>query len=176
MTAPRRGPSRTSSGKRPARALALRPAAAAIADALEFHHITDDVRRNRVLTEWEDLVGPRIAARTRPYGISDRALIIDVVSSAWLQELTLLKGQLLPNLLARVGEPRLFDDLRFKLAGRTGARPEPPRRRPPKVDAPPPERTPATGLARENIVREVEAVDDLELRELIARVRIQNGT
>jgi hypothetical protein len=33
---------------------------------------------------------------------------------------------------------------------------------------------PATGAAREAIVREVAAVDDDELRELIARVRITN--
>jgi hypothetical protein len=33
---------------------------------------------------------------------------------------------------------------------------------------------PATGAAREQIVREVEVVDDAELRGLIARVRITN--
>jgi hypothetical protein len=40
--------------------------------------------------------------------------------------------------------------------------------------APPPRPVtpPATGVARERIVREVGAVDDAELRELIARVRI----
>jgi len=176
-----RGPTRPPAGprdrvfyKRPARTLTTRPAAEAIADALKLRGITDEIRRNRVLTEWDDLVGPRIAQRTRPYGITGRTLIIDVVSSAWLQELNLLRGQLLPQLLQRVGEPKLFDELKFKLAGRTGPRPEPPQRRAKAAPAAPRSMLPATGLARETIAREVEAVDDLELRELIARVRIKN--
>jgi predicted nucleic acid-binding Zn ribbon protein len=165
---------RGKSSNRPPRTLEARPAADLVASVLKLRGISDEVRKNRILTEWDDLVGPRIAARTRPYGISGNTLIIDVVSSAWLQELTLLRGQLLPQLLARVGEPKLFGDLKFKLAGRTGPQPEPPRRRA-KTVAPEPRATaPATGLAREKIAREVEAVDDLELRELIARVRIQN--
>jgi hypothetical protein len=45
--------------------------------------------------------------------------------------------------------------------------------RPPRKPAPPHRApSPATGLARERIVHETSAVDDDELRELIARVRI----
>jgi len=164
--------------KRPARryaprALETRTARDAIRAALAFHGISDRVRAERVLTEWTDLVGPKIASRTRPYGVVERVLVVEVASSAWLHELTLLKAQILGGLLARLGEPRLFDELKFKLAGRTGgARPTVPRprARAPRAAAPTP--TPATGAAREQIVREVERVDDEELRELIARVRI----
>lgn len=163
--APRRGPPR---------ALEMRRADEVIRAALKFHGITDEVRAERVLTEWTDLVGPKIASRTRPYGVTDRVLVIEVVSSAWMHELNLLKAQILAGLFERLGEPRLFDDLRFKLAGRSGSRPAPPRPRgrPARPPRPPP--APATGAAREKIVREVEAVDDAELRELIARVRIDN--
>lgn len=162
------------STRRPSRALEPRSAKAAIGALLKFHGIADEVRARRVLTEWADLVGPRIASRTRPYGVNERTLVIEVASSAWLQELNLLRGQILTSLLERMGEPRLFDELKFKLAGRSGPRPDQgrPRARAPQPAPPPP--TPATGLARERIVREVEKVDDLELRELIARVRINN--
>lgn len=154
------------------RTLATVPAADAVAAALQLRGITDEIRANRVLTEWSDLVGPRIAARTRPDGVVDRLLWIEVATSAWLQELNLLRPQLLRGLTERLGLPALFDDLRFRLAGRTrrdavvlrGApRPPPPPR---------PVTPPATGAAREQIVREASAVDDEELRELIARVRI----
>jgi hypothetical protein len=141
--------------------------------ALKFHGIADEIRSQRVLTEWGDLVGPRIAQRTRPYGVTDRTLVIEVASSAWLQELNLLRTPILNGLLERLGLPRLFDDLKFKLAGGRGGRlPDPPRPRgrPAKPTPPPP--VAASGLARERIVKEVEQVDDLELRELIARVRI----
>lgn len=148
-------------------------AADAIILALRFHGISDEVRGQRLITEWSELVGPKIAARTRPDGISERVLWIEVATSAWLHELNLLKSQLLKGLIDRLGEPRLFDEVRFKLAGRS-------RREPTKVPAPrplpppvPANTAPATGSAREQIVHEVASVDDAELRELIARVRIQ---
>lgn len=152
----------------------MRSAGDAVKAALAFHGISDQVRAQRVLTEWTDLVGPKIATRTRPYGVTERVLVIEVASSAWLHELNLLKAQILSGLLERLGEPRLFDDLKFKLAGRSGGRatlirPKP-RPAPPRRPVPPP----ATGAAREQIAREVEQIDDDELRELIARVRIQN--
>lgn len=151
---------------------AIQTASEAVANALEHHGITDDVRANRVLTEWTELVGPRIAQRTRPDGVTDRMLWVEVATSAWLHELNLLRPQLLTCLRERLGEPALFDDLRFRLAG-ANRRPRvalraPPRPMPPSRPAAPP----ATGAARERIVREASAVDDDELRELIARVRI----
>lgn len=162
--------------KRPARTLGPRTASDAVAAALALHGITDQVRAGRVVTEWSDLVGPKIAQRTRPDGVSDRILWVEVATSAWLHELNLLRPQLLQSLTARLGEPRLFDELKFRLTGRhrrepvtlraaggAGVRPTPPPR-----PLPPP----ATGIARERIVREASAVDDDELRELIARVRI----
>ncbi|HEY5948298.1 MAG TPA: DUF721 domain-containing protein [Kofleriaceae bacterium] len=152
----------------------MRSAGDAVKSALAFHGISDEVRAQRVLTEWTDLVGPKIASRTRPYGVTERVLVIEVASSAWMHELNLLRAQILGGLLERLGEPRLFDDLKFKLAGRSGGRQNlirpKPRPAPPKRPAP----TPATGAAREQIAREVEKIDDDELRELIARVRIQN--
>jgi len=158
----------------PPRQLAPTPAAAAVKNALDFHGIADEVRGERLITEWVELVGAKIAERTRPDGITDRLLWIEVATSAWLHELNLLKPQLLAGLLERLGEPRLFDDIKFRLAGRRRREPTSvprPRRRtlPPRAVS-----RPATGGAREQIVREVAAVDDIELRELIARVRITN--
>jgi predicted nucleic acid-binding Zn ribbon protein len=146
-------------------------ASAAIAAALEVYGITDEVRAGRVMTEWTELVGPRIAQRTRPDGVTDRVLWVEVASSAWLHELNLLRPQLLAGLRERLGEPSLFDDLRLRLAGRRPREPVALRARKP---APParPTPPPATGASRERIVREASAVDDAELRELIARVRI----
>lgn len=166
------GDRRRGSRRSPARTLGPQTASAAVAAALELHGITDQVRAGRVLTEWSELVGARIAQRTRPDGVVDRVLWVEVATSAWLHELNLLRPQLLAGLRERLGEPALFDELRFRLAGqrvrdpvvlRGARRPAPPAR----AAAPP-----ATGAARERIVREAAAVDDAELRELIARVRI----
>lgn len=158
---------------RPPRTLAVTPAGDAIRAALELHGIAEPVRAEGVLAQWAELVGPRIAQRTRPDRVVDRVLWVEVASSAWLHELTLLRPQLVASLLARLGEPRVIDDLRLRLAAKPRGEPHPARPRPraqPPAAAPVPR--PATGAAREAIVREVAAVDDTELRELIARVRI----
>lgn len=156
----------------PRRTLGFALAADAVATVLRLHGIADVVRAERLVTEWTELVGPKIAQRTRPDGVNDRILWIEVATSAWLQELNLLRPQLLANLVARLGEPRLFDDLKFRLAGRRhrNAVVMPQGRRPPAPQKPLP--PPASGAAREAIVREVATVDDVELRDLIARVRI----
>jgi hypothetical protein len=157
---------------RPARVFGILSASDAVAAALDLHGIRDQVRSGRVLTEWSDLVGPKIAQRTRPDGVTNRILWVEVATSAWLHELNLMRPQLLKGLLERLGEPSLFDDLKFRLVGRH--RREPVALRAARKPPPPPRPTPppATGVARERIVREAGAVDDDELRELIARVRI----
>ena len=178
MTEPVRGKAKRAPRRGPPRAEGPRTAKDAIGAALAFRGITDAIRAQRVLTEWSELVGARIAARTRPRGVDSRTLVIEVASSAWLHELNLLRAQILAGLLERLGPPRLFDELAFRLAGRSR---EPPVAPPagfrlqasgsrPKPQTP----APATGLAREQIVHEVEKVDDVELRELIARIRIEN--
>lgn len=107
------------SGSRgPGRALETVTAKQAIAAALSFRGISHQIRTERITTEWADLVGGKMAARTRPRSIVGRVLVIEVASSAWLQELTLLRPQLLAQLIARIGEPRLFDELSFRIAGR----------------------------------------------------------
>jgi hypothetical protein len=159
-------------GRAPYRALEPTSAARAVASALKFHGISDEIRSQRVLTEWAELVGPKIAQRTRPDGVNERVLWVEVATSAWLHELNLLKPQLLKGLNERLGMPRLFDEIRFKLAGRSRRESAAaPRARVAPVKPAP---IPATGVNREKIVNEVAAVDDLELRELIARVRITN--
>jgi predicted nucleic acid-binding Zn ribbon protein len=170
------GPRRGTGSSRPARALETRSARDAIKALLRFHGIDDEIRARRVLTEWSDLVGPRIAERTRPWGVNERTLVIEVASSAWLHELNMLRPQILMGLLERLGDPRLFDDIKFRLAGGPGRGPQRSEMPRPRRLAEParPMQKPATGIIRERIAREVESVDDLELRELIARVRIDN--
>ena len=156
----------------------MRTAREAVGAALAFHGVTDEVRAERLIAEWNDYVGERIAKRTRPIAIENRVLEIEVASSAWLHELSLLRAQILAGLLERVGTPRLFDDLKFRIAGRSRERSlvratAPQRLRPPAAQKP--AVPPASGLEREQILRETEQIDDDELRELIARVRISNN-
>jgi predicted nucleic acid-binding Zn ribbon protein len=60
-----------------------------------------------VLTEWDALVGPQIAAVTRPQRVSEGVLFVGVASSPWLMELNLMKGDLMRRLNAGKGDGRI---------------------------------------------------------------------
>ena len=143
---------------------------------LAGYELTDEIRALRLVVDWRDLVGERFAARTSPDGLSKRVLWVRVSNSAWLQELSFLKAQLLANISAALGEPRLVDDVRFHLGSRRAEEDDllaraahevrrrvPLRRRP----LPPP----ATGEHLLSIERETAAIDDPELRALVREAR-----
>ncbi|MGH7457614.1 MAG: DUF721 domain-containing protein [Longimicrobiaceae bacterium] len=52
------------------------------------------------LTEWDRLVGEKIASVTNPIRVSDSTLIVGVTTSPWLMELNLMKRELLYRLNA----------------------------------------------------------------------------
>lgn len=60
-----------------------------------------------VVPEWEELVGPQIAAVTEPLRVSDGVLFVAVGTSAWMMELTLMKGDLLRRLNAGKGDGKI---------------------------------------------------------------------
>jgi predicted nucleic acid-binding Zn ribbon protein len=55
-----------------------------------------------VIPEWDDLVGPQIAAVTTPRFVTqDGVLIVSVASSAWMQELQMMSPEILRKLGSR---------------------------------------------------------------------------
>lgn len=60
-----------------------------------------------VLTEWNERVGPQIAAVTEPIRVSEGTLFVAVATSAWMMELNLLKGDLMRHVNAGKGEGRI---------------------------------------------------------------------
>ena len=60
-----------------------------------------------VLTEWETLVGPQIAAVTQPQRVSEGVLFVAVANSPWMMELNLMKADLLRRLNAGKQEGRI---------------------------------------------------------------------
>jgi hypothetical protein len=156
----------------------------AVGDALDTlidaHGLVDELRAFDLLLRWDEIVGERVARRTRPDGFFKRTLWVKVANSSWLHELTTMKPALLAAVRAAVGDPPMVDDLKFHLgqrrdaaeddglaeiARRTAARQAPRQRLP----APPP----AAGAARAAIERETGHVEDDELREILRDVRIR---
>lgn len=50
--------------------------------------------------EWAETVGPQIAAVTEPLRVSEGSLFVAVANSAWMMELTLMKGEIMRRLNA----------------------------------------------------------------------------
>ena len=73
------------------------------------------VEQAAVLPEWEERVGPVIAAVTTPLRVSRGTLLVAVKSSAWLMELTLIEREILIRLNEGRERGRL-DRIRFLMA------------------------------------------------------------
>jgi predicted nucleic acid-binding Zn ribbon protein len=69
----------------------------------------------RVLTVWELVVGPAIAAAARPTAERTGTLTVTCAAAVWAQELDLMSGDLVPRLNAALG-----DDAIQELRCRTG--------------------------------------------------------
>lgn len=92
-----------------------------LARYLEGSGIGERVAEATVVPEWEERVGPAIAAVTQPISVSHGTLMVGVRSSAWLMELHLMEREIVRKLNA--GRPLG----RVKRIRFVQADPEPPR-------------------------------------------------
>ncbi len=67
---------------------------------LEKRGLAARVEAASVIPEWEDLVGPGIAAVANPLRVSDGTLVIAVSTSPWMMELNMMKADLIRRLNA----------------------------------------------------------------------------
>ena len=113
----------------------------------------------QALLIWDDVVGPQIAARTKPEKIRDGVLEVSVDQPTWMQQLQLLKPQILAKLNAQLGGDNALREI-FLKRGKVTART--------KAGGPPP--TPAwrrmtLSPAEETELRTLlENVEDMDLR------------
>ena len=71
--------------------------------------LDERLHQYRALIIWEDVVGPQIAARTRPVRIRDNILEVNVDQPTWMQQLQLMKPKILAQLNAELGENTIKD-------------------------------------------------------------------
>jgi hypothetical protein len=154
------------------------PAAELVRAVLKRHGVEAAVREHRIVTEWETIVGPRVAARAWPDGLKNGVLFVRVTNSAWLQELGFLREPLARAANQAIGAP-LVREVHLHLGARRGrdgddvvAALAAQRRIRQPARAPRP--MPSTGeLAR--IDRETARVGDAELRAILRDVRRRLG-
>lgn len=62
-----------------------------------------EVKSASVISRWDKLVGPDVAAHASPVSLNDRELVIQAESTAWATQLRLLSRSLLGRIQAEVG-------------------------------------------------------------------------
>jgi len=71
--------------------------------------LDERLHQSRALIIWEDVVGPQIAARTRPVRIREGVLEVNVDQPTWRQQLQLMKPKILAQLNAELGKATIKD-------------------------------------------------------------------
>ena len=74
------------------------------------------VLEQQALAKWREIVGPQIAASSRPDAIRDGVLFVTCKSSMWSSELSLHKQDITKRLNAAVGR-KIITDIRFTARG-----------------------------------------------------------
>jgi hypothetical protein len=135
------------------------PIGALLARWLAERKLSGDLRPYRIAERWTEIVGERIAARTRPQGLRGGVLTVAVASASWLNELAFLRTELTARINAILG-------VGWVQAVRLVAGPVPGRARPRPVPPPAP-RVPVPPEQLGEVEREVALVSDVPLRHAI---------
>ena len=91
------------------------PVGAVLTGFLDRTGLAEALGRLGALDEWTGAVGPRVSRVTRPVEVQGDTLVVEVISSAWLAELSMMR----PLILEQVNKARAgpaIGDVRFRLA------------------------------------------------------------
>ena len=75
-----------------------------LAQVLDDHGVRDQVQRAGIFELWPEIVGERLAAVAQVKGLDKDTLFVEVRSSAWLMELSMLRDEVLRRVNARLSE------------------------------------------------------------------------
>jgi predicted nucleic acid-binding Zn ribbon protein len=81
----------------------VQPASSIVPRLLRDLGLEQGLLGHRAVAEWAEVVGPRIARRTRAIGFENGVLRVQVEGSAWRYELGFLERRLLQELERRLG-------------------------------------------------------------------------
>ncbi len=137
-----------------------------VSKLLKGFGLDERLQQYRALIVWEEVVGPQIAARTRPIRIREGILEVNVDQPTWMQQLQLMKPKILAQLNAELGKATIKD--LFLKRGKVHVRAE-------KTVAPPP----AWRMVQldDNEKQEIKAtltrIEDPELRDEMERFLVK---
>lgn len=86
-----------------------------LADYLDGTRLGESLARLGAIEEWAGAVGPEVSRVTRPVEVRGETLVVEVVSSAWLAELSMMRRLILDKVNAVRAGPAI-GRVRFRLA------------------------------------------------------------
>ena len=95
----------------------LEPVGDALAAYLDGTGLGESLARQGAIEEWAGAVGPKVGRVTRPIEVRGDTLVVEVVSSAWLAELSMMGSLILDRVNAVRAGPAI-GRIRFRLAQR----------------------------------------------------------
>ena len=131
------------------------------------NHLEDDILRHTLRLRWPEVVGERLATRTRPEVLYRGRLKVVVANSTWLNELTFMREEII-NRINEVMGRAMVRELHLKLGQPQPPRPPAARRvRRPAPPEPPLPRVPVPEETRRQVDQMVSALEDPELRQAV---------
>lgn len=98
------------------------PVGGAVRALFERLGIAEQVERARAVGEWDEIVGPRIAEATGDVRVDGDTLFVEVESASWMQELNMMRHEILRRLNAGRERGRV-EKIVFLQGGRSRGRP-----------------------------------------------------
>jgi len=87
-----------------------------LADVVRDLGLSKKLSEQRAVVEWEDIVGRKVAEHARAMKVDNGRLFVEVDSSVWSQELTMMKRSILRQINDRIGR-KAIDNIHFVLGG-----------------------------------------------------------
>ena len=96
--------------------MAFTPLKKILESVMKEKDFTEDIEAYRIFGQWEEIVGPRIAAHTRPVRVTGQVLYVEVDDHLWFAQLKYMKTDMLQR-IERAIKKGVFKDLKFFLKG-----------------------------------------------------------
>jgi hypothetical protein len=136
---------------------------------LKKHNIFFNSEEQRLLEVWYKAVGPQISAQTRPDKLKRNTLFVKVSSSVWMQQLHILKHEIIENFNQILGK-ELIKNVHFSI-GEISSSALSKNSYPPSFS---PESYSLRDKDKKMVERSVSSVADKELKEILKRVMTKN--
>ena len=135
---------------------------------LRKHNIFFNSEEQHLLEVWQKAVGPKISVQTRPDKLKRNTLFIKVSSSVWMQQLHILKPEIIEKINQLLGK-ELIKNIHFSIG---------------EIPAPmsansytssfSPDSYPLKEKDKKLIEKSISQVEDPELKEILRRVMTKN--